>query len=164
VYTNVFYTNNAGKETRFTLLPGQTTLNLPDFRYGSPVTYQSGYIPAKSAVDTFVLAKDTYPNVNLIGDITNLFIKNPGYPFQRKDSGTGKWDLLQDWSYNDDVINQQNNTAGGFSTDDGGNIHMQSSDPNQNPVKNGKYGKASRCRQVNMKFSLTPGLLAETSV
>ncbi|WP_114941228.1 DUF4998 domain-containing protein [Mucilaginibacter endophyticus] len=138
VYTNVNYVNNADIPHTYVLKPQETTLNLPDFKYGSSISYESGYIPVKGAIDTFRVERNTYPEVKLIGDITNLFIKNAGHPFQRKDSGTGKWGLLKDWSYNSDVIDKLGNTAGGYSTDDGGNIHIESSDDGNRPVRNGK--------------------------
>jgi len=138
VYTNITYTDKAGVVNTYTLRPNQNDINLPNFDFGKTVSYQSGYIPVKGAIDTFKLDKENFPDIKLIGDITKLFIKNAGYPFQRKDGGTGKWGLLKDWSYNTDVINKNGNTAGGFSTDDGGNIHMESSDNGNNPIINGK--------------------------
>jgi hypothetical protein len=56
--------------------------NLPDFKFGTEVKYQSTYIPVANSADVFAtLAKATFPTVQLlIGDITSLFIKNAGKP------------------------------------------------------------------------------------
>jgi hypothetical protein len=139
VSTAVQYTTNASGVKILTLLPANNVINLPDFKFGTDVKYQSAYMPAPNAADQFnTPSQATYPTVVLLGDITNLFIKNAGKPFYRKDSGTGKWGLLKDWQYNDAVVNQNGSTAGGYSTDDGGAIHVEARDWGGAPVNNGK--------------------------
>jgi hypothetical protein len=139
VSTTVVYTTNSGGVKSLTLSPQNNVLNLPDFKFGTEVKYQSAYVPTRNAADQFnTLSQATYATVTLIGDITSLFIKNAGKPFYRKDSGTGKWGLLKDWQYNDAVVNQNGGTAGGYSTDAGGAIHVEPRDWGGAPVNNGK--------------------------
>jgi hypothetical protein len=137
--TIVKYVDNTGKTTTLTLKPDSTTITLQDFKFGTDVTYQSSYLPVKGAIDTFTVSTpSTYPNVRRIGDITSFYIKNPGNPFYRSDSGTGKWGLPKDWTYNSNVVNQNGSTAGGWSTDGGGVIHFETQDWGGNGVNNGK--------------------------
>ncbi|OOQ58754.1 DUF4998 domain-containing protein [Mucilaginibacter pedocola] len=139
VSTTIEYTTNASGAKTVVLPAASNTANLPDFKFGTEVKYQSAYKPTRNAADQFnTLTKATYPTVKLIGDITILFIKNAGRPIYRKDSGTGKWGLLRDWLYNDAVVNQNGNTGGGFSTDDGGVVHMESKDWGAAVLDNGK--------------------------
>jgi hypothetical protein len=71
------------------LKPDSNTITLPNFQFGTNVTYQSSYIRLKGAIDTFTVANvSTYPTIKRIGDITALYIKNPGIPFYRSDTGT----------------------------------------------------------------------------
>lgn len=137
--TIVTYINNAG-ETKTTLLkPADSIVTINDFKFGTDVTYQSSYLPFRGAIDTFTVATPTlFPRVRRIGDITALYIKNPGYPFYRSDNGTGKWGLPKDWQYNTNVVNQDGGKGGGWSTDNGGCIHFEAKDYSGDGVNNGK--------------------------
>ena len=139
VATIIEYSTNASGAKTVSLAAKSTVANLPDFKFGTEVKYQSTYIPVANSADVFAtLAKATFPTVQLLGDVTSLFIKNAGRPILRKDGGSGKWGLLKDWQYNDAVVNQNGNTGGGFSTDDGGVIHVESKDWGGGVLNNGK--------------------------
>lgn len=139
VSTKLKYINNLGETKEVIVAPEVNTVNLPNIKYGTTVTYRSSYIPAPEAADTFdVLDEASFPVIDLIGDVTAFFIKNAGKPIYRKDGDTDKWGLLRDWTYNAAVVNQKNGIAGGFSTDDGGVIHVEPKDYSGAPVNNGK--------------------------
>lgn len=139
INTLIKYTNNAGQAKTINLSPDSTYATLKDFKFGTAVTYQSSYIPLKGAIDVFTVTnEDTYPTIKRIGDITALYIKNAGSPFLRSDNGSGKWGLPKDWQYNSNVVNQNNSTGGGWSSDNGGVIHFESKDWGGDGVNNGK--------------------------
>ncbi|WP_316825897.1 MULTISPECIES: DUF4998 domain-containing protein [Pedobacter] len=125
--TTISYTENTGAVKSVVLSPDSNQITLKDFGFGTSITYQSSYIPLRGGIDIFtVSAPSTYPEVRRIGDVTSFYIKNPGAPFLRSDNGTGKWGLPKDWQYNANAVNQNNDTGGGWSTDGGGVIHLES--------------------------------------
>ncbi|BAV07941.1 protein of unknown function [Filimonas lacunae] len=64
ITTTIHYTNAAGAPSVINIGPGAKTVTLPSFLSGSKVTYQSSYIPAKYAIDTFTVAvADTFPEI-----------------------------------------------------------------------------------------------------
>lgn len=137
--TLVTYTDNNNKTQVANLSPDSTAVTLTNFKFGSKVTFQSSYIPQRNALDTFTVADvTTYPNISRAGDITAVFIKNPGNPFYRSDNGTGKWGLPKDWQVNANVVNQNNGQGGGWSTDNGGCIHFEAKNYSDAPLVNGK--------------------------
>lgn len=137
--TVIKYVNTGGITKSVSLKPTDSTVLINDFQFGTVITYQSSYLPFTGAIDEFTVPNSTtFPMVKRIGDVTSIYIKNPGYPFYRSDSGTGKWGLLKDWQYNSAVINQNGGTGGGFSTDNGGCVHIEAKDYSGDGVTNGK--------------------------
>lgn len=64
INTVIRYTNAAGVASTLNLAPGSNSVTLPDFRFGTPVLYQSSYIPERTAIDTFfTAAADTFPAI-----------------------------------------------------------------------------------------------------
>jgi len=64
ITTKVKYTNQGGVETTTSLSPADDSLKLTDYKFGTPVVYQSSYIPVRGALDTFYVAKyDTFPSI-----------------------------------------------------------------------------------------------------
>lgn len=91
IKTIVSYQDNNGNTNNLTLKPDSNGITLSNFKFGTSVTYQSNYIPAKGAIDQFTVPDvSTYPAIVRSGDITNLFIKNPGNPFIRSDRQMGQ--------------------------------------------------------------------------
>lgn len=137
--TVVNYTDNDGKAQTAILSGISNVVTLSNFKFGTKVTYQSSYIPVRNALDTFTVGGVTdFPDINRAGDITAVFIKNPGNPFYRSDAGSGKWGLPLDWQYNSNVVNQDNGRGGGWSTDNGGVIHFEAKNYGDAPLVNGK--------------------------
>ncbi|GGA96309.1 DUF4998 domain-containing protein [Mucilaginibacter rubeus] len=137
--TIVKYINTAGQTKTALLKPEDSIVTIKDFQFGTDVTYQSSYLPFRGAIDTFTVATPTlFPRVRRVGDITLLYIKNPGYTFKRGDSGTQKWGTPKDWQYNSNVLNQDGGKGGGWSWDNNGVIHFESKDWGGDGVNNGK--------------------------
>ncbi|TFF35475.1 DUF4998 domain-containing protein [Mucilaginibacter psychrotolerans] len=137
--TVIKYITTAGSTQTISLKPSDSTVVVNDLQLGTPVTYQSSYLPFKGAIDEFtVQTPTTFPTIKLEGEVTGFFIKNPGYPFYRSDNGTGKWGLPKDWQYNRNVVNQDGGKGGGWSTDNGGVIHFESKDYSGDGITNGK--------------------------
>lgn len=137
--TLVTYTDNNGKANVVNLSPDSATVTLTNFKFGTKVSFQSSYIPQRNALDTFTVADvASYPQITRAGDVTAVFIKNPGNPFYRSDNGTGKWGLPKDWQVNANVVNQNNGQGGGWSTDNGGCIHFEAKNYSDAPLVNGK--------------------------
>jgi hypothetical protein len=114
---------------------------LNDFKFGTTVQYRSSYIPVSTALDTFsVTAFSDFPAIKRFVDVTTQYLLNPGNPFQRGDAGTGKWGTLKNWLYNTNMLNQNSNTAGGWSWDGNpsGVIHFESQDWSGPGIINGK--------------------------
>ncbi|MDF2474773.1 MAG: hypothetical protein K0S24_256 [Sphingobacterium sp.] len=64
VVTEISYSDNAGKEKTVRLSQKQNSIELPDFRFGSSVSYKSGYLAEDNGIDTiFVLASEVYPQI-----------------------------------------------------------------------------------------------------
>lgn len=64
INTAVKYTNQGGTETTVALSPVADSVKLTDYKFGTPVLYQSSYIPVTGALDTFYTAGyDTFPAI-----------------------------------------------------------------------------------------------------
>jgi hypothetical protein len=139
VNTVVRYINTAGTVKTVSLKPTDSTLIVTDLQLGTAISYQSSYLPFKGAIDQFIVSTPTnFPVIKLEGDVTGFFIKNAGYPFNRSDSGTGKWGLPMDWQYSSNVVNQDGSKGGGWSSDYGGVIHFEAAGYSGEGITNGK--------------------------
>lgn len=64
IITNIRYTTTANAQKEVTIAPGQNTITLNDFKYGTKVAYQSTYKPNRIALDTFLTSQvDTFPAI-----------------------------------------------------------------------------------------------------
>jgi hypothetical protein len=64
IATLIKYTNAAGVQSQATLSPTASSVTLPSYQSGTPVLYQSSYVPAIRAIDTFYTnAADTFPAI-----------------------------------------------------------------------------------------------------
>ena len=141
IATQIRYTNTNAQVKDTILLPGKNSMVLNDFKFGTTVQYRSSYIPVSTALDTFsTTAFSDFPAIKRFEDVTAQFIQNPGNPFQRGDAGTGKWGVPKNWLYNTNMLNQNSNTAGGWSWDGNpsGVIHFESQDWSGPGLTNGK--------------------------
>ncbi|WP_029906667.1 DUF4998 domain-containing protein [Prevotella sp. 10(H)] len=111
------------------------TTVLKNYKSMSLVRLQAYYLPDTIAIDTFKAKVD---ELVALENITRQYIVNPGNPFLRGDDGDGKWGTLKGWQYTSNVLNQNGNTAGGWSTDANGTIHLESRDWGGDGFTNGK--------------------------
>lgn len=64
ISTAVKYTNNAGGIVTMQLAPGNSSITLPGYKPGTPIVYNSSYIPVQNALDTFFApVYDTFPRI-----------------------------------------------------------------------------------------------------
>jgi hypothetical protein len=64
IVTNIKYTNTGGTLSQIPLLPNNTSVTLTDYKFNTPVLYQSSYIPVQGALDTFYTTLyDTFPSI-----------------------------------------------------------------------------------------------------
>jgi len=64
ITTHLKYTNTSGEEAEAWLAPTDDTLLLTDYKSGTPIIYQSSYIPVANALDTFYTASyDSFPRI-----------------------------------------------------------------------------------------------------
>lgn len=64
IVTTIQYTNAAGVKSQTSIAAEATSVTLPSHLSGTPVIYQSSYIPSKGAIDTFyTAAADTFPQI-----------------------------------------------------------------------------------------------------
>lgn len=87
-------------------------------------------------------------------EVTAKYLKNPGDPFKRKDSSTGRWGLLKDWDTSVEFINQAGNTAGSFVNDDGGLLALESTNWDAAGVTNGKISQTVTLSEGSYSFEL----------
>jgi hypothetical protein len=86
VSTVIKYTNRTGEETEKMLSPDSTTITITDFKSGSPITYHSGYVPVRGAIDTFYVdSYSAFPEVNGISVCAKSLFKENKLP---NDAGT----------------------------------------------------------------------------
>jgi hypothetical protein len=64
IVTNIKYTNAGGVISVKPILPSNNTITLTDYKFGTPVLYQSSYIPVNGSLDTFYTPQsDTFPSI-----------------------------------------------------------------------------------------------------
>jgi hypothetical protein len=64
IRTTLKYTNQNNEEVSTSLAPADNALTLTDYKFGTPVLYQSSYIPVSNALDTFYAPRyDTFPSI-----------------------------------------------------------------------------------------------------
>lgn len=117
VITTEIHYLDAGGATHDTLITaeasGQTTV-LPDYKLGSPFSYQTAFKPTPTAIDTFRVAYETH---SVRADVTQLYLSNAGPGFQ---SGTfdGRWGTLAaPWITNAAAKNKDGGINGGYTSD-----------------------------------------------
>ncbi|GAA4307099.1 DUF4998 domain-containing protein [Mucilaginibacter gynuensis] len=64
IATEIRYTKTSGENVTLNLSGDSSSILLPDFKYGTDVTYKSSYIPERSSIDVFQVADySTYPTI-----------------------------------------------------------------------------------------------------
>lgn len=111
-------------ETRTTLENART--NMFDVR-----TY---YLPEETAIDKFAPeSKKCYAR----SDVTTVYLKNAYPKIERAGKSASDFDDPKDWNITDNVRNRENNTVGGWGTEDGGRMQFKT-DGGGSMFENGK--------------------------
>lgn len=64
ITTALKYTNQDGEVATVWVSPLEDSLKLTDYKFGTPIVYQSSYIPVMGALDTFYTSRyDTFPSI-----------------------------------------------------------------------------------------------------
>lgn len=136
-FTRIYYTDQGGEERIVDVRPSEKQTILSNYKEYTKFKMQTYFLPDEFAIDTF---KTEFEYVSAIEDLTAVYIKNPGNPFLRGDSNSGKWGTLKDWQWTPNVINQESNTLGGWSTNGNpsGVIHFESAGWDGDGLTNGK--------------------------
>ncbi|MEJ2881420.1 DUF4998 domain-containing protein [Pedobacter sp. GR22-6] len=114
-------TTNLGAEIKYTTLDGQQLTKrvkksdsqtiLVDCKLGEPISYRTLFKPDSLSIDTFRSAYQSR-------QITELSLKNPGYPFIASKM-SGRWGELAEWITNAAAKNMSGG-VGGFDSYNGG--------------------------------------------
>jgi len=89
ISTRIKYVNTSGNTTYSYLPFGTPAINIPAYKVGTPILYQSSYIPVRTAIDTFyTLAYDTVPYVYVLCDKSLFNTVNLPYDLQPYDGNT----------------------------------------------------------------------------
>ncbi|NDV65282.1 DUF4998 domain-containing protein [Bacteroides sp. 224] len=119
-----------------------TSTQLENFKSGGIMRYNTEYMPEETALDIFTTTKEevTLPEKNYVGvtkDLTGVYIKNAGYPFTGSEV-SNNWGLLDHWSWNDVIRNQNGAGGAGFATYGGGIVQFETTRWDQGTYENGK--------------------------
>ncbi|TJZ59970.1 DUF5013 domain-containing protein [Sphingobacterium olei] len=93
---------------------------LKDYVMGSTIDYATVFRPEPNSIDTFVY--DKYIAFRVIGDVSEVYLKNYKKPFYPSDFDGNRWGTLLDWETNDAAKNHSfgNIMVGGYAYDGGG--------------------------------------------
>ena len=134
-FVQVNYKDNNDNMRTVRVLTSDETTVLEDYQSMSTIQMQTFYLPNATAIDTFRVDP-----VEMVAEenIAQQCFVNAGSPFHRGDTNTGKWGLLHGWNYTSNILNQNGGSLGGWSTDAGGVIHLESQDWGGPGFTNGK--------------------------
>ena len=85
ITTNIKYTNATGTAAITSISPNNSSVTLPSYKSGTPVLYQSSYIPSTGAIDTFyTLRYDTFPTIYQLVQCDKSLFRKISYPTDMK--------------------------------------------------------------------------------
>lgn len=136
-FVEITYPLQDGGNKTIRVSPDSTKVTLVNYKRKSTFSMKTFYLPDEMAIDTF---KTDGLIVPVNEDVTKDYILNAGLPFLRADNGTGKWGIIKDWFYTPNVLNQDNNAKGGWSTNGNpsGVLHLESRNYTGDGITNGK--------------------------
>ena len=136
-FVEITYIDSDDNEEIVRVATKKETTTLENFKSMTTFKVQTFFLPDETAIDTF---KTGFIEYGVDEEVTNFYFENPGNPFLRSDSGAGKWGLPLGWEYTQNVVNQEGDTGGGWSTDGNpsGVLHLESKDWSVAGIDNGK--------------------------
>lgn len=101
------------------------TAILKDYIMGSTIDYTTVYRPEPNSIDTFVYNK--YTAFRVIGDVSEVYLKNYKKPFYPSDYDGSRWGTLLDWETNAAAKNHWAGDilVGGYASDNGGSAKFE---------------------------------------
>ena len=118
-------------------------VNLTDYKENGSLRYTTLILPEEQALDTFRIESEEFrlPEKSYVGvskDLTNIYLKNAGSPFERADDSADAWGIIKDWSFTPNIVNQSGGQAGGFHTANGGCVRFETENRTGPGYANGK--------------------------
>jgi hypothetical protein len=159
-FTEVEYTNTAGKLVvqKDSIQLGKSIL--PDFLPGKPLRYRTLFVPDSLSIDTF------YTSYSANITPKEVYLKNMNFPFETAEMAGDRWGTPAYWLVNDAAKN--------FKTSDGkyyGGIEIRSSkaclsleagwwqwaspSPNLAPIVNGKIYQTTNLQPGTYRFTIS---------
>lgn len=86
-------------------------------------------------------------------DVTSLYLKNAGPGIEAGERVGSKWGNPKDWKVTDNVRNQKENQVGGWSTDAGGVIHLETQNWSGPGYENGKVWQTVKLSPGTYRFT-----------
>jgi len=141
--------NNVMHDTLIKSVLSDATTKLPIFKVGNAISYSTAYLPNATAIDTFYVPYQTH---TVKADGTALYLGNTG-PFTRATFDGGRWGTLAaPWITSPEVINHSG--YGGYATDAGGVLVMESGWSGSANIINGKIYQTVTLPPGNYIFSV----------
>ncbi|MFF5380638.1 DUF4998 domain-containing protein [Pedobacter suwonensis] len=134
-FMHIRYADNNDKthDTLVVSSPTAMVTRLPNFKIGKSLSYRTAFLPEATAIDQFYT---DYQSRSVKADVTKLYISNTG-PFTRGAFDGNRWGILAaPWVTNATVINHSG--YGGYATDSGGSLVMESGWSGSPNIINGK--------------------------
>lgn len=98
IATTIQYTNTSDQSTQVVLDPNSSTIVLPAYKGGTPITYRSSYIPVRNALDVFLAPKaDVFPVIDGIVPCNKSLFRKAKLPYDMDPYG-GDTDIDKLWN------------------------------------------------------------------
>lgn len=98
IATTIQYTDNNNQPAEVTLSPDSSSIALPAYKGGTPISYRSSYIPVRNALDVFLAPKaDIYPVIDGVVQCNKALFKKVKLPYDMDPYG-GDTDVDKLWS------------------------------------------------------------------
>lgn len=151
IFSEVLYTNTNNENKSLRIAKSNEELQISDWKEGTAVKYRTAFKPQENLIDTFY-TKETI-TLRIKQDVTAIYLKNYMQPFSPVQSQiSDRFRDLLDWNINPAM--QNHNGMGGWSTDGGTVINMESGWGTPNIV-NGKIYQAITLPKGDYSFEVT---------
>lgn len=120
-YSDVTYTTNDGNEVTVRIDAKEENTTLPDAN-GNIYSVHSYFKPDENAIDIFQPAEKKIGHAK--ADVTAMYLKNAG-PNITSATNNGEFGIPDEWNITENIKNRENNTLGGWGSDDGGRIRFK---------------------------------------
>ncbi|ANI88328.1 hypothetical protein A9P82_02825 [Arachidicoccus ginsenosidimutans] len=117
INTVVTYTNTSGATVKENLSADNGGVLLTNYKFGTPVTYQSSYTPKRGAIDTFTtLLPDTVPTIFKYVECSKSLFSALNLPYDIHDNSYGTH-IESIWDGSSDIKGYTGDVHGAFCSD-----------------------------------------------